>query len=202
MKLLVTLVAILVAASSFADRLLLIPTGKRLRLNEYRYELLTEPSRDRTFGWFGTGLGHSFDFEITGESLDSGGITSSFDFSYNYITPISDYAPGISFGVQDFVGHTERGRAIYLAVTLRTGNYGEHNQDVPTEITFGFWNRSEGLMFGGAVLPFSEHLKIFFEHDSHQLTAGFQLSPTKGADFRVMFRESEVLLGMRIQKRF
>lgn len=202
MRIFVSVVALLVAASSFADRLLLIPTGKKLLQGVYRFELLTEPSRDRTLGWFGTGLGQSFDFELTGESLNEDSVTASLDFSYSYLTPITDFVPGISVGVQDATGRTERGRAIYLAVTFRLGNYDLHNQDVPTEVTFGFWDRSEGLMFAGAVLPFSEHLKLLVEHDSHQLTAGFQISPIKGADFRFMFRANEVLLGMRIQKRF
>ena len=201
-RFLASLVAVFIAASSFADRLILIPTGKRLLKDQYRIDLLTEPSRDNTYGWFGTGLGHSFDVELTGESLDTDGIVSSLDFSYNYISPVTDFAPGISVGVQDMADHTDRGRNVYLAVTFRSGNYGEHNQDVPTEVTFGFWSRHEGLMFGGVVLPFSKHLKLLAEHDSHQFTAGFQVSPTDNVDFRFMFRESQVLLGMRIQKRF
>lgn len=202
MRIFAFVVALLVAASSFADRLLLIPTGKKLLHNVYRFELLTEPSRDRTFGWIGTGLGQSFDFELTGESLDDDSVSVSLDFSYNYLTPITDFVPGVSLGVQDAAGRTQRGRAFYLAVTYRLGNFDEHNQDIPTEVTFGFWDRREGLMFAGAVLPFSEHLKLLVEHDSHEFTAGFQISPIKGADFRFMFRANEVLLGMRIQKRF
>lgn len=198
----VAALALLLATAGSADRLIRIPTGKKLLSDTYRFELLTEPSRDRTLGWLGAGLGQSFDLELTGQSFDSDRIVSSFDFSYNYLVPITDFLPGLSFGVQDALGVTERGRSLYLAVTFRLGNYGEHNQDVPTELTIGFWNRSEGVAFGGVSLPFSEHLKLLAEHDSRHLTAGFELSPLEGGSFRFLFRKNQVLIGLRISQRF
>ena len=194
--------ALLLATAASADRLIRIPTGKKLLSDTYRLDFLTEPSRDRTLGWLGAGLGHSFDLELTGESFDSNRIVSSLDFSYNYLVPITDFIPGLSFGVQDALGVTERGRSLYLAVTYRLGNYGEHNQDVPTELTIGFWDRREGVAFGGVNLPFSEHLKLLAEHDASHLTAGFELSPLDGGSFRFLFRKNQVLIGLRISKRF
>ena len=197
----VALVLLLAAAVS-ADRLIRIPTGKKLLSDSYRFEIMAEPSRDRTLGWLGAGLGPSFDLELTGESFNSNRIVSSFDFSYNYLVPITDFIPGLSFGVQDGLGVTERGRSLYLAVTFRLGNYGEHNQDVPTELTIGFWTRREGVAFGGVSLPMSEHLKLLAEHDASHLTAGFELSPVEGGSFRFLFRKNQVLIGLRISQRF
>ncbi|MCH8977845.1 MAG: hypothetical protein IH945_01205 [Armatimonadetes bacterium] len=198
----VVALALLLATAASADRLIRIPTGKKLLSDSYRLEFLAEPSRDRTLGWLGAGLGHSFDLELTGESFDSNRLVSSLDFSYNYLVPITDFMPGLSFGVQDALGVTEGGRGLYAAVTFRMGNYGEHNQDVPTELTVGFWSRREGVAFGGVVLPFSEHLKLLAEHDARHLTAGFELSPINGGSFRFLFRKNQVLIGLRVSQRF
>ncbi len=182
---------------SFADRLILIPTGKKILSGGMRYEVLTIVGKDTTLGWIGTGLGQSYDFEITGESYDSNRVVNGVDFSYNYTVPVIDFAPGISFGVQDAANVTRRGRNTYIAVTYRFGNFGEHNQDVPTELTFGFWTRENGLMFFGASLPLSEPLTLLVEHDSDIMTAGIEVSPFKGGAFRMLFHERETLVGLR-----
>lgn len=187
----------LMTSVAFADRLIMIPTGKKILSGGLRYEILTLSGKDSTLGWVGAGIGQSYDFEITGESYDSNRVTTSLDMSYNYTVPVTDFAPGVSFGVQDVRNVTRRGRNAYLAVTYRFGNYGEHNQDVPTELTFGFWTRHKGLMFVGASLPLSEPLSLVMEHDSEQLSAGFDLSPFRGGSFRAMFRAHETVIGLR-----
>ena len=202
MRYLALSVALAISCSAFADRLLLIPVGKKIFTNAYRYEILTEPSRDNAQGWIGTGLGHSFDLEVTGESFDSNRVTNSLDFSYNYTVPIVDFLPGISFGVQDLMNVTRRGRNLYAVTTFRFGNVGRYNQDVPTELTIGFWTRSEGLMFAGVTIPFSESLSVMAEHDGENLTGGFEITPVQGASFRFMYRQNQVLFGFRVQKRF
>jgi hypothetical protein len=194
--------ALLFACAAPADRLVLIPTGKKLLSETFQIELLTDRSRDVTMGWLGFGLGQSWDLELTGESFDDNTLQASLDFSYNYTVPIVDFAPGISFGVQDAMGVTQRGRNLYMAVTYRFGNYGELNQDIPTELTFGFWSRSEGLLFAGVSLPFSKSLSMIAEHDSENLTAGFQVSPHDGVAFKALFRQSQVMVSFRVQSRF
>lgn len=202
MRLTAILFVLLTAGSVFADRIFLVPTGKRLTRNLVRAEFMSELSRDRSMAWLGTGIGESFELELTGEKLTSDNYEMSFDASYNFLVPVTDFMPGVSFGVQDVLNETERGRGLYAAVTYRIGNYDEHNQDVPTEVTFGFWDRNEGLLFAGAKLPFSEHFKLLVEHDSLQFTAGIELSPYRASSFKVMFRESEVLVGFSFQSKF
>lgn len=195
------LVLTFVVASAHADRLILIPTGKKISASALRYDLLTWNSQDTTLGWVGSGIGQSYDFEISGESFDSNRMVNGLDVSYNYTMPVVDFAPGVSVGLQDATNQTHRGRNAYLAVTYRFGNVGRHNQDVPTELTFGFWTRSEGLMFFGAKLPFSKILSLVAEHDSENLTSGFEVSPIEGGTFRILFRERDILLGVRLQAR-
>ena len=190
------------ALPAAADRLILIPTGRKLLSSTVRLDFLAVPSRDRTQGWIGTGLGEMFELEVSGERLDSNRVLTSLNFAYNYMVPLTDLAPGISFGVQDALNVTEDGRGIYVAVTFRYGNYGEHNQDVPTELTIGLWNKAKGVAFGGARLPFSKHLMLVAEHDTMRLTAGFEISPVEGSSFRFLFRQDQVILGLQIQARF
>lgn len=199
---LAVLSALLFASLSFADRLLIIPVGKKLLSEAFRIEVLTEPSRDNTMGWVGIGLGQSYDIEITGESFNDDRMRNSIDFSYNYTVPIVDFVPGISVGMQDVLGVTQRGRAAYLAVTYRFGNTAPQNQDIPTEFTFGFWSRKEGAVFAGVTIPLTGVVSLVAEHDSHDLTAGFDLSPMSGSSFRFMFRERQVMIGLRVSSRF
>jgi hypothetical protein len=193
---------LLLSCAASADRLVLIPTGKKLLSETFQLEILTDHSRDITMGWVGLGLGQSFDVEVTGESFDDNRMVNSVDFSYNYTVPIVDFAPGISFGVQDAMNVTERGRNLYMAVTYRFGNYGELNQDIPTELTFGFWSRAQGVLFAGVRLPFSETFSVLAEHDSENLTAGIELSPHEGVAFKALFRQDQVMLSFRVQSRF
>jgi hypothetical protein len=192
----------MLTGAASADRLILIPTGKKLLSDTFQIEILTDRSRDATMGWFGLGLGQSFDFEVTGESFNDNRMVTSLDFSYNYTVPVVDFAPGLSLGVQDALGVTERGRNVYAAVTFRFGNYGELNQDIPTELTFGFWSRPEGLFFAGVRLPFSRYVSVLAEHDSENLTAGFQISPQDGIAFKALFRQDQVMVSFRVQSRF
>lgn len=195
-------VALIVTSATFADRLILIPTGKKILTGGLRYDVLTISGKDTTLGWLGTGIGQTYDIEITGEAFDSNKMVNGIDFSYNYTVPIMDLSPGISVGFQDATNVTQRGRNAYLAVTYRFGNSGEHNQDVPTELTFGFWSKEKSLIFAGANLPLSEPLSLIAEHDSENLTAGIELTPFRGGSFRVLFREHETLLGLKFFAQF
>ena len=202
MRLLAAVSLLALTTVATADRLITIPTGKKLLSDSFRFEIMTDRSRDITMGWFGTGLGQSFDFEVTGESFNDNVMVGSLDLSYNYTVPVMDFLPGISLGVQDLAGVSDRGRAAYLAITHRYGNTGELNQDIPTELTFGFWTRHEGLVFAGVSLPFSHVFSLLAEHDSENLTAGVQLSPRDGIDFRALFRQNQVMVSLRVQARF
>ena len=51
MRTLAAALAILLSSSAFAERLILIPTGKKLLTDTFSLEFLTEPSRDNTMGW-------------------------------------------------------------------------------------------------------------------------------------------------------
>lgn len=196
--------ALLATASSlaFADRLITTPTATRVRDGVWRIEGLSLPSQDTRWAWLETGLGHSFDIGLQVGSWNGGKTRTTFDFSYNLTLPVSDIAPGISFGIKDGFNQTPEGRGLFLAGTWRIGNFDPANQDVPTEFTVGFWSRRTGLMFLSASFPFSKDLRLIMEHDSARLWAGAEWKPFREASLRALFRDGQPGFSFSLQKRF
>ena len=202
-RLLFAAIFVIASLPASADRLIMIPTGRKMLSKVAKFDFLVVPSRGRMQVWVGKGLSEIFELEFSVESFDSSRTVTSVNFAYNYVPPLlPDEAPGISFGVQDALNVTEDGRGIYIAATFLYGNYGVHNQDVPTELTIGLWNKAEGIAFGGALLPFSKHLLLVAEHDTKRITAGFEIRPVNYVRFRFLFRQDQVMLGLQVHARF
>lgn len=185
-----------------ADRLIMTPMGKKIRTNNAKLEFLSQPSRDSVLGWLGYGLNDSLEIEFFGESFDSSKITPGFNISYNYISPITDLAPGVSFGVLDITDQTQSERAIYAAITYYFGNEGDLNQDVPTILTIGGWSRNGGSFFFNAAFPFSEQIRLLGEHDGNGVSAGLEFMPFEGASLKYLFVGGTPTLGFGLTKRF
>ncbi|MFM9872130.1 MAG: hypothetical protein ACKVQS_01540 [Fimbriimonadaceae bacterium] len=186
----------------FGDRLISTPMGKKLPHNAAKLEFLSQPSRDTVFGWFGYGLTDSIELEFYGESFDSSRITPGLNFSYNYISPITDLAPGISLGVLDITDQTREERAIYAAITFYFGNVGDLNQNEPTIFTLGGWSRHGGSFFFNAAFPFSEKIRLIGEHDGNRIGAGVELTPFEGASLKYLFLGGSPTVGFGFSKRF
>lgn len=190
------------ALPSLADREITIPKGNKIRDGFVRAELLGVPGDKTTRAWLGAGFLQAFDFEFTSIRTKTQDWTQSFDVSYNFAPPITDISPGLSVGVQDALNRTENGRAVYLAATFRYGNTGELNQDVPTELTLGFWSRQSGLFFIGASLPFSDKFLLIAEHDSSRLAGGLEFRPVPGLVLKSVFEADGTSFGVSLRHRF
>ncbi len=198
-KLALTSAILLIATTCLADRLVLTPRGKKILNQQVRIEYLNEASREQGYIWLGYGVNDLVELELVSDYFADFELSPSLNASYNIVPPVTDIAPGISVGMLDTLNRTELGRAAYFAITFRLGNWDELNQDVPTEFTLGFWDRDAGVVFGSVSLPISTQLSLIAEHDSTNLTAGFQVSPDPDLDLRVLFRKSQVMLGLRFQ---
>ena len=201
MRALLAAAALVAPLAASADRVVLVPTGKKLLRGQVRLEGLDRPG-DRGRLWLGTGLLQSFELEGVLSEERPGTWAGTFDFAYNHAPPITDISPGISVGVMDALNRTAEGRALYLAITYRYGNFGDLNQDVPTELTFGLWTRAEGLAFFGVSLPFSKELRFLAEHDSNRLAGGLELRPADGVAAKVIFEREGTALGLSLSLRF
>ncbi len=202
MKLTLTFLALVTASLALADREIQVPKGRRLTTNEWKAEILgVSGEKDRTF-WLGSGFLKSFDAELTLETKDQYSRAVSFNVSYNVAPPLVDISPGISFGIIDGLNRTENGRTVYLATTFRYGNDGIFNQDVPTDLTIGFWSRSSGLLFFAANLPFSKHFALLAEQDSKRLGAGFQFKPLRGLTLKAIFESGVTRFGLTLNSKY
>lgn len=186
----------------FADRLITTPMGKKIPRNAAKLEFLSQPSRDSVMGWIGYGVNESIEIEFYGESFDSNKITPGLNLSYNYLSPITDLAPGISFGVLDVTDQTREERGVYAAITFYFGNDGELNQNEPTIFTLGGWSRNGGSFFFNAAFPFSEQFRLIGENDGDRLAAGLEFEPFEGASLKYLFVGGSPTVGFGLMKRF
>lgn len=168
-----------------ADRLVEVPLGRKLLRNVARVRAGTSLG-DRGTAQFlvGTGVLDSYDLDVDLARSGSGVWEGTLDLSYNLSPPITDIAPGISLGVLDVLDRTKARRAGYFAFTQRFGNFGELNQETPTELTVGLWSRSQGLFFVGATLPLWDRLLVIGEASGDRLIAGFEARPFEGFSLR------------------
>jgi len=192
-----------VTSLSWADRLILIPTGNKLRFGQVRTEFMwSTRDRDHVQGFLGAGIGHSFDAELLYENLSPNAQIGSFNFAYNYVVPVTDLTPGLSVGVRDALNKTRDGRSIYVATTFRIAPDGLYNENSPPELTLGFGTESLRGLFVGASLPFTDHFRLLAEHDSFRMTAGFEMKPLPGLALRMLYRQDETLLSVAYSVRF
>ncbi len=202
MRALTSLALLSVASSCLADREIQVPKGHKLRDGEVRFEYLGVPGEKASWVWLGTGLNTAFEAELSMVREDSDTGKGSFNVSYNLTPPIIDISPGISFGVTDGLNVTSGGRALYLATTFHYGNLGELNQDIPTELTLGFWTKRTGLGFFAVRFPLSEVLSLIAEHDSERLAAGVEVRPVRGLALKTVFETGRTSLGLTLSHRF
>lgn len=189
-----------VSAGASADRLVQIPTGKKLPLNSVRPELLWTADRpSRLQGFLGVSLTESIDAELLTDKEGADPAVASLTLSYNFVVPVVDLTPGISFGVVDAFDRTEFGRGGFLALTWRLGLIGDLVQETPAEFTIGaVTNRGA---FVGLMLPLAQQIRLVAEHDGLRPTAGLELRPTRGVNVRWLFRERSTLFGLSAQVR-
>jgi hypothetical protein len=190
-------------ATAFADQLISIPTGTKIKLNTIKVEGLWEQSRDRTSHFYiGTGVTNAIDAQITGEKFEGHRFRTSFDLSYNYLPPIIGFGPGVSFGVQDVLGVTRDGRRYFLAITTKEGFADTVNGTIAAEITIGAYFGSVNSPFVGVMLPFTDYVRVLAEFNGRRINAGVEIRPTNEFGLRATFERRDVLIGANFTVKF
>lgn len=195
--------AVMLPTLGMADRLVDIPLGRKLLQGAVRLRA-GAPIGERAGGQFLLGTGVMDSYEVDIELSRSEGLPwrGTMDVGYNFSPPITDIAPGLSLGVLDVLDRTEPGRAGYVAFTQRFGNFGELNQNTPTEVTLGFWTRSSGLLFVGASLPLWDRFLILAEGSGENVVAGFEARPFTGFSLRWLAERPGQRVQATLQIRF
>lgn len=171
---------VLSATYAPAERLILSPTATKILFNRARFETLVDRNGHAPRYWLGYGLTRDVDLEFTSER--SGNL--SLNASYNLLTAFTDFAPGLSVGIQDALNKTQGGRRTFLAVTYRLGLDDPQNQGVPFEIHTGITVGHFTRPFVGVQIPFTWQTRLLAEHDGRAVNAGFEFRPVPGAAFR------------------
>lgn len=192
------------AAISSADRLFFIPTGTRLNQFETRIQsFFSMKGGDYRRTYLGVGLFKLVDLEFTETRSRNSATVGSFDLGFNYIVPIPDLGPGISFGVQDVLNRTPEGRSSYIAVTWKVNNDNTVNADTPLELTIGGGTGHYRGAFVGVRLPLYNGFRIVAEHDSRVITAGLEVALFH-SDLRAhwLVRDRQSLAGLSYSMKF
>src|SRR5688500_405803 len=94
-------------AVASADRLIYIPTARKIPFRTFRYELRAEPRvQGEMEHYLGVGLTTSWELEVRSQNLGLPTAQTTFDLTYNYLSPLTNLTPGFSIGVQDVINKT------------------------------------------------------------------------------------------------
>jgi hypothetical protein len=194
----------LLAAPAFAsaERLLYIPTARKIPLGQLHYEFRHDPSRSLTEHYFRAAVTHSIELEIRSQPWGTRSSEVGVDLTYNYIVPLVGFTPGFAFGVQDAADQTADGRRLFFAVTFREGFFVEGGEELG-EATLGISHFQGRIQpFVGASIPLSQRLRILAEHDGLRVNAGVELRVIPQASIRAMMRDRRPLFGVALNHRF
>ena len=191
------------AGLAHGDWLVFVPSGEKLPFQTGRSEVMwTATTSKDTTTTLGFGLTHEIEIDMTTETLDPRGTLASFDTSYTFTDPVVNFLPGFTIGVQDAMNQTATGRRFYIATSYEVGLTGIYNGDSPMRLTVGAYTGGLNGPFVGVAIPFSRTFIGLAEHDSRNLTAGFQLKPTEDTYIEWLFKNNEVLWAAGFTMRF
>ncbi|HSI72954.1 MAG TPA: hypothetical protein VK934_07230 [Fimbriimonas sp.] len=186
-----------------ADRLIYIPTARKIPYRTFKYELRAEPRvQGEMEHYLGIGLTPFWEVEVRSQNLQLDRPQGTFDLAYNYLSPFTNLTPGISIGVQDVLNKTAEGQRPFLAVTFRQGFF-TIGGEVPADLTLGLSVvKSRLYPFLGASIPFSQEVRLLAEHDGFRISVAAEVKPIRMLALRFIVREKSSLLGFVIQHRF
>jgi hypothetical protein len=185
--------------TAHADRLINIPTGRKIEDRFFRLEGLWEQSSGRGFQQaLGFGVGPSLDLQVRHENFIRRQNDTAFDLSFNFIAAVKGFTPGISVGVLDGADETREGRRGYLAITFLQDTSDDVLSTLDGEITLGFMGGARWNPFVGLKMPVSRYLTLIAEHDGRRISTGVRFAVTKGLDFTYITRGQQSLFGVAL----
>jgi len=196
--------ALSVVASAAADRLITIPTGRKIPFMDIKFDSFADLSAAKNWDRFvGIGVSPEIELDYHGERFAGGPMKDTFNASYNYVPPITNQSPGLSIGVQDILNRTREGRRYFIAATWRESVDNVGSGNLPMDVTIGVSQGARALPMVGVNLPVSERFRLLVEHDGFRLAAGLEYRALKNAfGARVIVRDQSVMVGANLTLRF
>lgn len=194
------LALLLLAPAAGADRLITIPTARKLSDGDFRLETLRQ---------FGDG-GHALDYfaaafaqawEAEGRVVERDGHDAKLtgDLTYNVIAPLPGISPGFALGVQDLGDATRPGIRGFVCGTLR--NEFAHG-NVPFDVTSGLTFGRQVRPFVGTSVPLYPWLRLMAEQDGFEGRAALEALPFRGLRLRLVGQRGGVLGSIGYTARF
>jgi hypothetical protein len=191
------------AVPAHADRLIDIPTADKLPFGEAEYQVLYGYRGDGRFeNEFGFGLTTSLEIDCRQGNIEAPNVQGTFDLSYCFVNPISNFFPGLAVGIQDVENRETDGRRPYMAATYREG-FNVVGGEQPGDITLGVTYLHKALLpFVGVVVPFSRTIRFVAEDDGVRINAGITISNSNDFALKLLVRDRESLAGLSISHKF
>lgn len=201
MRLIASFLLVIAATCAFSDRLISVPTGRKLPYDSIRFDYTTGFEGSYKEAFLGLGIGKSFELDFRGEKQVDFTQRAAVDFAFNYIAPIADLTPGISVGMQDASDSTPDGRRFYLALTSKQ-IYSTEGGDVAGDVTLGgfFGNRSS--VYVGLNMPLSRLVRLLAEHNGYRIGAGLEVRPSSQYAVRFLVRDHTTEIAVTTTKHF
>ncbi len=196
-------IAIALCVPASAERVIFIPNGNKIRFGTAKFQSLYEGgSRRQEWGLLSVGVTREIEAEIEFEHFRPSSSRATAGFAYNFINPITDFAPGVTVGVLDILNRTTAGRRTFLAATYRFGQDSQYNQNSPMEFTLGISHGSRLNPIIGVTMPLTWQFKALAEHDGYLVSAGFEFKPVRNLAVRWIHRPNQTLWGLDLNVRF
>ncbi|MFN8138293.1 MAG: hypothetical protein U0R49_00680 [Fimbriimonadales bacterium] len=189
-------------ACACADRVINTPTGYTLQPGEFRldYHRSGTKFQDQN-AYAAVGVIPYLEFGLQYEDFDHARPQATFDAQYSLIQPYPDLLPGVSVGMLDVLNLTERGRVVFLAATFQFNLTESWSYRERINLTIGAGTGLRGA-FMSLNWPIYTRLAFIAEHDSRDLSAGFDFEPVAGFGIRALVRNNKPEYGIQIRRIF
>ena len=195
------LAALLLAAPlAGADRLISVPTARKLLSGTIRVETLRQfGTGENGVDYLAFSASQYWDAELQVVRSGQHDPRLTGDFTYNVIAPLPGFSPGVSLGVQDVASAYATGTRAFVCGTIR--NEFAHG-NVPFDVTVGLFAGKKFTPFVGANVPVYSWLRLLAEHDGSRGQAAFEALPLRGLRLRLVARSGAVLGSVGYTARF
>jgi hypothetical protein len=202
-KILLVASGALMFASAEADHLIHIPLGKKVPSGTFRMSFgSAQDDFTQLHCNLDVGLGDYVDASLRTDDINPSDRKLAVDLSYNILSPVTGFSPGISFGVQDVADRTTDGRRYYFATTFKVDLEVEQLAYNPAEVTMGVLSGRYTNPFVGVMLPFAPQWRAKFEHDGIRINTGFEYRPRHDVALKYDFIDAKPQFAVGYQSRF
>ena len=190
-------IVMMTATTVHGDRLFDIPTGSISERGTFKLDFFAATwDLDLNRQRLQMTATKNVELTVSREALPGVHTRESLDFHYNYVPPITERFPGISFGVLDVLGRTKAGRAPYLAFSYSLPMVNAAAWEKDFLLHFGLGSGAIGGVFAGFEFPLTNNFTLWGEHDSRRISAGAEWVPLRGLRVRLFMSDDRAWFGL------